>query len=141
LMISANVGRLGGMTTPLGPLEKRVLDVLWLRPEPICVRDLQPAFSKMAYTTLMTTLDRLYRKGLLERTKRGRAFFYHPKMPRPGFESKMVADALTKAIAGGLSLRSLLVSLVDTVADRDHRLLEELDRLVRARLAEAEPRS
>jgi len=124
-------------TTPLGPLERRVLDVLWLRAEPLCVRDLQPEFSKMAYTTLMTTLDRLYRKGLLERAKRGRAFFYQPKMTRMQLESAAAAHALSNAVGrGALSWRVLLASLVDTVADRDHRLLEELDRLVRARLAE-----
>jgi predicted transcriptional regulator len=122
---------------PLGPLEKRVLETLWLRSEPLCVRDLQPAFSKIAYTTLMTTLDRLYRKGLLERNKRGRAFFYHPKITRSQLESAAAAEALHKAFAGGgHSWRVFLASLVDAVADRDHRLLEELDRLVRARLAE-----
>ena len=122
--------------TPLGPLEKRVLEVLWLRSEAMCVRDLQPAFSKMAYTTLMTTLDRLYRKGLLARTKRGRAFFYHPKMTRDQLESAAAADALRNAFKGGGHWRALLASLVDAVADRDQQLLEELDRLVRARLAE-----
>jgi predicted transcriptional regulator len=123
------------MMPALGSLERRVLEVLWACSEPVCVRDLQPAFSKKAYTTLMTTLDRLYRKGMLERTKRGRAFFYRPKMTRPQFESAAAADALRSAFTRGLSWRAVLSSVVDTLADRDHQLLEELDRLVRARLA------
>ena len=119
----------------IGSLEKRVLEVLWACSEPVCVRDLQPAFSKKAYTTLMTTLDRLYRKGLLERTKRGRAFFYQPKMTRVQLESAAAADVLHNAFTRGHSWRVVLASLVDTLADRDQQLLEELDRLVRARLA------
>src|SRR5438477_7558476 len=59
-----------------GPLEWRVLEALWERNDPGSVRDLQPAFAEIAYTTLMTTLDRLHRKGVLDRIKRGRAFFY-----------------------------------------------------------------
>src|SRR5262245_33118210 len=107
--------------TPLGPLEKRVLDVLWLRDQPLCVRDVQPEFSKMAYTTLMTTLDRLYRKGILERTKQGRAFFYRPRLTKSQLESAVAADALRNAVGrGGLSWRNVLASLVDTIAARDH---------------------
>ena len=50
-----------------GPLERRVLDALWSRSAPACVRDIQPDFPGVAYTTLMTTLDRLFRKGTLRR--------------------------------------------------------------------------
>ncbi len=65
-----------------GPLELRVLDALWHRATAACVRDLQPAFPAVAYTTLMTTLDRLYRKGYLLREKSGRAFYYRPRVSR-----------------------------------------------------------
>ena len=44
-------------------------------------RDLQPQFPGVAYTTLMTTLDRLFREGTLTRVKSGRAFYYTPKAP------------------------------------------------------------
>ena len=71
----------------LGPLEWRVLETLWSRETPASVRDLQPEFSEIAYTTLMTTLDRLFRKGVLGRSKQGRAFFYVPRLTRQEFES------------------------------------------------------
>ena len=58
----------------LGPLEWRVLEALWARTTIASVRDLQPEFPDIAYTTLMTTLDRLHRKGVLLREKNGRAF-------------------------------------------------------------------
>lgn len=62
-----------------GHLEIRVLETLWSRGAPACVRDIQPPFPGVAYTTLMTTLDRLFRKGTLLREKSGRAFYYSPK--------------------------------------------------------------
>ena len=47
---------------------------------PASVRDLTPGFPDIAYTTLMTTLDRLHRKGVLDREKQGRAFVYRPRL-------------------------------------------------------------
>jgi len=120
----------------LGPLEWRVLETLWARADAASVRDLQPDFSEIAYTTLMTTLDRLYRKGVLERTKLGRAFFYLPRLTRQEFESARVADALTVALEGNRTdLGSLLSFFVQAVGDKDHDLLDELETLVRARRA------
>ncbi len=48
------------LETTFGPLEIRVLDALWARDVPSCVKDLLPDFPGVAYTTLMTTLDRLF---------------------------------------------------------------------------------
>ena len=56
----------------LGKLERAVLDETWNRRE-VSVRDIYLAFEeRIAYTTLMTTLDRLYKKRLLDRRKDGR---------------------------------------------------------------------
>lgn len=121
----------------LGPLERRVLEALWLRGTPGSVRDLQPAFSEIAYTTLMTTLDRLHRKGLLDRTKQGRAFLYQARLSRLEFESARAADALRTALAGDrAALGPLLSFFVDAVGDKDQELLDELEALVRARRLE-----
>ena len=118
----------------LGPLEQRVLDALWARNGSVCVRDLHFAFPGIAYTTLMTTLDRLYRKNILDRTKQGRAFFYTPRMNRAELQAALDAKALHQALARDVSsLRPLLSSFVNAVGDRDQRLLDELERLVRAR--------
>jgi predicted transcriptional regulator len=125
----------------LGPLERRVLDALWARTDPASVRDLQPEFREIAYTTLMTTLDRLHRKGMLGRTKQGRAFFYQPRLTRPEYDSVRAADALKVALEGdGASLVPLLSFFVDAVGDRDQELLDELEALVRARRAALEKR-
>jgi predicted transcriptional regulator len=125
----------------LGPLEWRVLEALWSRATHASVRELQPEFSEIAYTTLMTTLDRLFRKGVLERTKQGRAFFYLPRLTRQQFESARAADALRVALAGNSAeLGPLLSFFVQAVGDRDHELLGDLETLVRARRAEIDPK-
>ena len=64
---------------PLGPLEITVMEILWTHGESN-VRDVVDRLGRpLAYTTVMTTLDRLYKKGMLERRKADRAFFYSPR--------------------------------------------------------------
>jgi predicted transcriptional regulator len=123
----------------LGPLEWRVLESLWARADVASVRDLQPLFPETAYTTLMTTLDRLHRKSVLSRTKQGRAFFYQPRLSRPEFESARAAAALRVAFEGdGSALTPLMSYFVRAVSEKDHDLLGELEALVRARREEIE---
>src|SRR5579872_6281167 len=107
-----------------GPLEWKVLEALWQTVGEASVRELQPKFPDIAYTTLMTTLDRLFRKGVLSRTKQGRAFFYTPRLTRPEFESAQVASALQVALQGeDASLVPLMSYFVEAVSNRDHELL------------------
>lgn len=121
--------------TPLGPLERQILEALWMQGGAACVRDLRTKhFPRVAYTTLMTTVDRLYRKGIVDRTKRGRAFFYTPRMNAADVDAAIAADALRHALAcDSSSLRPLLSSFVNAMGDRDKQLLDELETLVRAR--------
>lgn len=126
----------GRRPTLFGPLERRVLLELWSRGAPTSVRDLRPAFPAMAYTTLMTTLDRLHRKGLLARERTGRAYVYRPHQTRQEFESARVTDALRAAIAHDASALGPVMSLlVDAIGDYDEDALDELEALVRARRA------
>lgn len=125
----------------LGPLETRVLDALWSRAGAACVRDLQPGFPGVAYTTLMTTLDRLFRKGVLHRDKQGRAYFYRPQFSRDELRSQRAGSALAIMLPGEASaMRPILSLFVDAVGERDRGLLDELETLVRARRDELEGR-
>ncbi len=120
-----------------GPLEIRVLEALWSRDAASCVRDLQPQFPGVAYTTLMTTLDRLFRKGTLSRVKDGRAFYYQPKVSHDDLVSQLAGSALATMLPGDSSAaRPILSMFVDTVGRRDEALLDELEQLVRARREE-----
>jgi predicted transcriptional regulator len=133
-------GKTSGALALLGPLEWRVLQALWSRNQPASVRDLIPDFSDIAYTTLMTTLDRLHRKGVLARDKQGRAFVYRPALSRAEFESARAGDAIRAALSTGGSLTPLVSTLIDAVGDRDRELLDELESLVLARRADGKGR-
>jgi predicted transcriptional regulator len=119
-----------GLASHFGTLELRVLEALWRRGGEVSVRDLQPGFPTAAYTTLMTTMDRLHRKGVLERRKIGRAFAYRPVSSRQELESELVTRALQPLLQGE-GAQPILSFFVDEVGRRDDRLLDELERLVR----------
>ena len=113
-----------------GALEVRVLEALWRRGLPATVRDLQSDFPRAAYTTLMTTLDRLHRKGVLAREKAGRAFAYSPRQTREALESGVAARALGSVLAGPAA-QPVLSFFVEEISRQDGKLLDELERLVR----------
>lgn len=117
--------------TRLGPLELRVLDALWARASACSVRDLHPAFPAIAYTTLMTTLDRLHRKGVLAREKQGRAFVYAPLATREGFQAARAGGTLASMLADPAGAGPLLSFFIDAVSSQDDALLDELERLIR----------
>lgn len=116
--------------SPLGPFEKQVMDYLWMQSEPACVREVKNGrFVEVPYTTLMTTLDRLYRKGILNRTKHGRAFFYTARLKQSELGSAVAVDVLRNALVQHGT--ALLSSFVKTIGEHDKRLLDELEILVR----------
>jgi len=121
----------------LGKLERQVLDEAWRRSE-LSVRDIYLAFDEqVAYTTLMTTLDRLYKKKLLERRKDGRAFLYSAALSREEFEQGIREDVIEGLLGHGAEgVEPVLVCIVDTVSERDRELLDELDRLVKEKKRE-----
>ena len=116
----------------LGPLEARLIELLWAQQRPATVRDVQRAFPKRAYTTIMTTLDRLYRKGLLLRHKDGRAFAYAPRCSRAELLAELMSGHVFELLAAAGESTVLLSTLVRTVGRTDAALLDELDALVRA---------
>jgi predicted transcriptional regulator len=121
-----------------GPLELAVLEVLWNRCEPCSVRALQNEFPDVAYTTLMTTLDRLYKKSVLMRSKQGRAFFYQTRLSRDEVRSEWATAVFTTLLDGDVGASLVLSSFVGAVGERDELLLNELEELLRRRRAESD---
>jgi predicted transcriptional regulator len=124
-----------------GALEIAVLDALWKRDAPAAVRDIQPEFPGTAYTTLMTTMDRLFHKGILSRQKVGRAFVYQPRFT----ENEQLLDIAASAFDEVLpqhhdAAAPILARFVDIVASRDEALLDELEELVRRRRRGSPPK-
>ena len=121
----------------LGPLEASVMGILWECGESR-VRDvIQRLDRPLAYTTVMTTLDRLFKKGLLDRRKAERAFLYSPRFSQPNWERRVAGDLVAGLLAGPESSSELLLScLVDAVGQHDEALLDELEKKIQARRKE-----
>lgn len=126
----AEVFRIAG--TRFGPLETKLLALLWSHDRRLTVRAIHTLSSELAYTTILTTLDRLFRKGLLRRHKEGRAFAYEPRCSRDELLGELMSGQLTHLLTAAEESKVLLSTLVRAVGNTDSALLEELDSLVRA---------
>src|SRR5437588_2278875 len=106
-----------------------LMELLWSGGEGN-VRDVAQRLGRpLAYTTVMTTLDRLFKKGLLERRKAERAFLYSPRLSRREFEHKRAGEFVAGFFAGPQASGELLIScLVEAVGEQDEALLDELER-------------
>jgi predicted transcriptional regulator len=72
------------------------MDVLWDRGAPATVREVADALAArgLAYTTVMTVLDRLTGKRMVDRERAGRAWSYLPAAPREAYIARLMLDAL-----------------------------------------------
>lgn len=127
------------MVASLGPLERRALEEVWRRKE-VNVRDLVSAFGDtIAYTTVMTTLDRLYKKGYLDRHKVERAYHYTPRFTKQEMQIGLTGDVISSLFEGATrNAEPVLACIVDAVTDKDRELLDELERLVKKKKEELE---
>lgn len=116
----------------LGRLEVSLMEILWARGEST-VREVVHALDRpLAYTTVMTTLDRLYKKGLLGRHKQDRAFFYFPSLSRQEWDRHRAGSLVASFLTGPHASRELLLSsFLDAVGEHDEMLLDELEKKIR----------
>ncbi len=122
----------GPAPQPLGPLEIALMEILWAGGEGNVREVIDRLGRPLAYTTVMTTLDRLYKKGLLARRKSERAFIYSAALTREEWEQKRAGDF----VAGFLSPELLISCLVDAVGQHDKGLLDELERKIKLKRKE-----
>ena len=80
------------MQDALGHLELTVMEILWAHGESNVHDVVERMGRPLAYTTVMTTLDRLFKKQLLVRRKWERAFLYAPRWTRPEWERKRAGE-------------------------------------------------
>lgn len=124
----------------LGPLEQELLRVLWRRGD-ATVRELTDAGAvEGAYTTVMTTLDRLYKKGILTREPEGRAFRYRPAYSEEEFKRGAVADGLQQLFSSARLGEAPVSFLVDEITKHDAALLDELQRAIEKKRRELRKR-
>ena len=121
----------------LGPLEVDVMEAIW-QFGASNVRDVVGRLErKLAYTTIMTTLDRLFKKGLLDREMTDRAFVYLPKITREEWDRQRAGEMMAGFLTGPEESRQLLLScLVDAVGTHDAMLLDELEKKIRRKREE-----
>jgi len=125
------------MQDALGHLELRVMEILWAHGES-SVHDVVGRLGRpLAYTTVMTTLDRLFKKHLLVRRKWERAYLYAPRWTRREWEQKRAGDFVAGFLASPAASGDLLISsLVDAVGQYDTALLDELEKKIRSKRRE-----
>jgi predicted transcriptional regulator len=127
----------------LGALEREVMALVWEHGETSVREACEKLGTAVAYTTVMTTMDRLFKKRLLSRHKVGRAFVYRATATRDELEGAIAVELVQSLLQGdGSEKLPILSSLVDAVSDRDRALLDDLERLVREkrRAIERKPR-
>ncbi|MBL7258464.1 BlaI/MecI/CopY family transcriptional regulator [Paractinoplanes lichenicola] len=84
----------------LGDLEREVMTQLWDAGEPLTVRQVHERLSRqrdLAYTTVMTVLDRLAKKGVVQQQKADRAYKYAPSQSREEMTASVMLDALSSS--------------------------------------------
>ena len=117
----------------LGPLEQRLLDALWAR-RSATVRELvEDGYQDLAYTTVMTTLDRLFKKGILTRSEEGRAFRYVPRFSREEMHREAAGHAFRQFLDASPASSLPLSFLVEILGERDAQLLDDLRQLVESK--------
>ena len=116
--------------TSLGPLEQQVLEALWTRGTATVRELLEDQKITQAYTTVMTTLDRLYKKRLLDRTAEGRAFRYFPLRTPEELRRVAAVEGILQLLGSGDASSLPLSYLVEALSAHDAQLLDELQVLV-----------
>jgi predicted transcriptional regulator len=125
----------------LGPLEQRLLEALWVRGT-ATVRELMgEGYQDLAYTTVMTTLDRLFKKNVLAREAEGRAFRYAPRFTREELHREVAGEAFRQLLDASPQGALPLSYLVEILSERDAQLLEDLRQLVETKRRELRARA
>ena len=107
-----------------GELEAVIMDQLWEQGRPMLVREMVEALHgqrPLAYTTVMTVMENLHRKGWLRRDRDGRAWRYEPTGSRSGYTAALMNDAL----ATSSDRRTALAHFVLQMSPHDAALLRE----------------
>ena len=113
------------MAVRVGPLERKVLEVLWAHGGWMTPREVHTVLSddrELAYTTVMSVMSNLWQKSVLERHRDGRAFAYHPTESR----DERAASLMAEALAAGASRPEVLTNFIGRLSASDRRQLRRM---------------
>ena len=117
----------------LGSLETGLMEQIW-NVEETSVRELYARLSnRLAYTTIMTTLDRLYKKKMLSRRKVGKAYIYSAQLTEKEYRERVAQHLIGMALRDVQDNNAVLSCFVDVVSEEDRQLLQQLEQLVKAK--------
>ncbi|MBI2415435.1 MAG: BlaI/MecI/CopY family transcriptional regulator [Candidatus Kerfeldbacteria bacterium] len=121
---------MASVTKPLGELEQTVMDIVW-RYERVNVRCVCTELNKrraIAYTTVMTTMERLTKKGILQRRKIQKAYLYQATRNEQQFNATVSRTMLGNLLRqyGDLAI----AQFVDALDEIDGSKLKELKRQI-----------
>jgi predicted transcriptional regulator len=128
------IARLYWRQRGLGPLELRLLSALWRRGSATVREIIEYEDLRRAHTTVMTTLNRLWKKQLLDRIVEVRAFRYTPRYTQPELKREIASEALRHLLDVSTNVSVPLSYLVEEIRKYDVRLLDNLQRLVDEKL-------
>lgn len=121
----------------LGSREREVMVVIWESGAASVQQVAARLGTGLAYTTVMTTLDRLFRKGLLHREKQNRAFIYSAVLSARDVEGRRAMDMIRRFFTESNVKPEVLVScLIDAVHHYDTELLDHLDSRIQSARAQ-----
>ena len=115
-----------------GDLEAVIMDRVWERGEPVTVRELFDKLSAertIAYTTVMSTMDNLHRKGWLDRVREGKAYRYTATASRGEYSARLMQEAL----ADGGDAEVVLSHFVAQIGSGESEALRSALRKLRGR--------
>ncbi len=116
----------------LGDLERAVMEQLWAADEPMTVRQVHAGLSaerELAYTTVMTVLQRLSKKGLVRQRRGARAHRYSPTRTHDELVAELMVDALSSGTEVGARTGALVHFVERVTADEAAALRRALDEL------------
>jgi len=123
----------GSARKSLGELEGAALAALWDSAGPLSVREVQQRVGRpeLAYTTILTVLDRLHGKDVVARERDGRAFLYRPRVSREAWQGDHAARVLTgeRSPPSG----AVLMAFLDSAERADPEVIGRLAALIEAR--------
>lgn len=113
----------------LGPLEARVMAIVWRTPRPVTVRDVVEALSepRPAYTTAMTIMGRLTEKGILRRKAVGKAYAYVARLTEEKFLERSAQRSVRQLVESFGDLA--LAQFADELDRAEPSTLDRLRRL------------
>ena len=125
-----------GLEIRLHDLEATIMDVVWGKQlSSFAVGDVLAILEKqrdIAYTTVMTTVTRLYEKGILDRERDGKRYLYSPKLSREEFLQSTAREVLDEAVGG----HQAMAMLAEKVSEASAGELDDLEALIQKRREE-----